>query len=130
MLSFFWWIVGNDGATPAIVFQDVNYFVTAFGFQSPYSVAKFKKKTKSKYLKDESMSIIHKRVQILYNVTGYIPQHCLCGIIGSSGAGKTTFLSIIAGIPNVGTVIGRVGASSKKISFVSQVELSLNPMLP
>ena len=98
-----------------------------YGWNSKRTKAKFRAKQdfeeerKIEYPKQNTMSNCSSTHQILYNVTGYIPKHCLCATVGSSGAGKTTFLGIIAGIAKSGTVTGTVGVCSKKIAFVSQV---------
>ena len=62
------------------------------------------------------------KVPILHDISGYIPKNCLCGIIGQSGAGKTTLLGLLAGIPKIGTKIGDIAVSTKRIAFVAQVK--------
>ena len=99
----------NDDLSVAMAFKNV-----------AYSISKFRS-IKKMIIEFSFM----KHLDILYNVTGYIPENKLCGIIGESGAGKTTVLGLLSSISKSGTITGDIHSKTKKIVFVSQI-----PSLP
>ena len=91
-------------------------------------------------VKDEVQSKIHKKeIQkiILNNLNGYFSHGKLTGIIGPSGAGKTSLIEILSGQSKTGTVTGNLFLNGnpsdinimKKISgFVFQDDIILKTM--
>lgn len=92
----------------AIVFENINYIIKSLTLDfSRVSSLQF--------------PLFIKKTHILHNITGYIPKNCICAIIGQSGAGKTSLLGLLAGIPKSGSIHGKISVCSKKIVFVAQV---------
>ena len=68
----------------------------------------------------------------LENVTCQIPEGCIYGMVGSNGAGKSTFLRLISGIYKAdsgtvevdGELVYENPAIKNKIAFVGRLDMS------
>lgn len=76
------------------VFRDINYTVTVKSTDSKKGPSTFQK-------------------QLLTNVSGFVKPGQLCALMGSSGAGKTTLMDVIAGRKTEGIIEGDVLVDGK-----------------
>ena len=132
----------------AIVFDHLNYYIKEYGYQareirrrSHENSAKlhrargFTRETKRNVLaesvsrismpKFESATYFSRTFNALYDISGFVPNRCLCALIGQRGSGKTTLLKLIAGISVTGKVTGKIGVCSNRIAYVFEVMFAL-----